>query len=146
MAQRSARKVCSPQSPRYACAVANAPEPKRVAELRSFLGLVNYYGKFIPTLASTAARLHNLLRKNARWVWGKAQKAAFRGVKELLQSSDLLVHFDPEKQLILACDASPCKQTTNTLVVIISPAYNQHHYKECSDEHSAASRRKCCKI
>ena len=45
--------------------------------------------------------------------------------------SDLLVHFDPEKQLILACYASPCKQTTNTLVVIVSPAYNQHHYKEC---------------
>ena len=91
------------------CAVAIAPEPKRVAELRSFLGLVNYYGNFLPNLALAAVRLHNLLRKKARWVWGKAQKAAFRGVKELLQLSDLLVHFDREEQLILACYASPCK-------------------------------------
>ena len=87
-------------------AVADAPEPKRVAELRSFLGLVNYYGKFLPNLTSTAAPLYTLLWKNASWVWGKAQKAAFMGVKELLQSAELLVHFDPEQQLILACDAS----------------------------------------
>ena len=32
---------------------------------------------------------------------------SFQGVKDLLKSSDLLVHFDPEMQLILACDASP---------------------------------------
>ena len=76
-------------------------------ELRSFLGLVNYYGKFLPNLASTAAPLYTLLWKNASWVWGEAQKAAFMGVKELLQSANLLVHFDPEQQLILACEASP---------------------------------------
>ena len=40
-------------------AVANAPEPTRVAELHSFLGLVNYYGKFLPDLAPTAAPLYN---------------------------------------------------------------------------------------
>ena len=88
-------------------AVADAPEPKRVAELRSFLGLVNYYGKCLPYLASTAAPLYTLLRKNVSWVWGKAHNAAFIGVKELLQSADLLVHFDPEQQLISACDAKP---------------------------------------
>ena len=88
-------------------AIADAPEPKRVSELRSFLGLVNYYGKFLPNLATTAAPLYTLLKKNARWTWGKAQKEAFKRVKDLLQSSDLLVHFDPEELLILACDASP---------------------------------------
>ena len=88
-------------------AIADTPEPKRVSELRSFLGLVNYYGKFLPNLATTAAPLYTLLKKNARWMWGKAQKEAFKRVKDLLQSSDLLVHFDPEELLILACDASP---------------------------------------
>ena len=88
-------------------AVADAPEPRRVAELRLFLGLVNYYGKFLPNLATAAAPLYDLLRKNAAWTWGQTQKAAFQSVKKLLQSSNLLVHFDPEKQFILACDASP---------------------------------------
>ena len=88
-------------------AVADAPEPKRVSELRSFLGLVNYYGKFLPNLATIAAPLYTLLKKNARWMWGKAQREAFKRVKDLLQSSDLLVHFNPEEPLILACDASP---------------------------------------
>ena len=78
-----------------------------MAGLRSFLGLVNYYGKFLPNLASVASPLYNLLQKNAPWVWGSTQKRAFREVKRLLQSSDLLAHFDPEKELILACDASP---------------------------------------
>ena len=73
--------------------VAEAPEPQRVDELRSFLGLVNYYGKFLYNLASTAAHLYQLLQKNAPWVWGKVQRAAFKEVKKLLQSSDLLVHF-----------------------------------------------------
>ena len=88
-------------------AVANAPEPSRVAELRSFLGLVNYYGKFLPDLATAEAPLHNLLRKNTPWRWGRDQQSAFEKVKALLQLSDLLVHFDPKKEIILPIDASP---------------------------------------
>ena len=88
-------------------AVANAPELTQVAELHSFLGLVNYYGKFLPDLATAAAPLHNLLRKNTPWRWGKDQQSAFEKVKALLQSSDLLVHFDPKKEIILAINASP---------------------------------------
>ena len=88
-------------------AVAEAPKPTGVAELRSFLGIVNYYGKFLPDLATTAAPLYNLLRKNTQWQWGKIQQSAFEKVKALLQSSDLLVHYDPGKEIILAADASP---------------------------------------
>ena len=85
--------------------MAEAPDPKIVAELRSFLGLVNYYGLFLPNF--TAAPLYDLLWKNAPWTWGKAHRVSFQGVKDLLKLSDLLVHVDPENQLILACDASP---------------------------------------
>ena len=86
--------------------VAKAPKPTGVAELRSFLGIVNYYGKFLPDLATTAAPLYNLLCKNAPWQWGKIQQSAFEKVKAL-QSSDLLVHYNPKKKIILAADASP---------------------------------------
>ena len=58
----------------------------------------------MPNLAIIAVPLYNLLKKNARWTWGKA---AFKEVKDLLQSADLLVHFDLEELLILACNASP---------------------------------------
>ena len=60
-----------------AAAVANATEPTRVAELCSFLGLVNYYRKLLPDLATTAAPLYNLLCKNTPWRWGKHQQSVF---------------------------------------------------------------------
>lgn len=54
-------------------AVKLAPHPKNVAELRSFLGLVNYYGRFLPQLASTLAPLNGMLRKRTPWHWGDRQ-------------------------------------------------------------------------
>ena len=88
-------------------AIADAPAPQDVSQLRSFLGLVNYYGKFLPQLSSTLAPLYRLLEKKQRWSWGEAQTEAFRKTKTQLTSSCLLAHYDPEKDLILACDASP---------------------------------------
>ena len=88
-------------------AVAEVPKPTNVAELRSFLGLVNYYGKFLPNLSSTAAPLYELLRKSTAWKWSDRQQTAFQKLKDCLQSANLLVHFDSRKEIILACDASP---------------------------------------
>lgn len=47
------------------------------------------------------------MRKDEPWQWGKEQHDAFEQSKELLQSSDVLVHYNPDRQLILSCDASP---------------------------------------
>ena len=55
-------------------AVAEAPEPKRVAELRSFLEFVNYYGKFLPNFASIAAPLYDLLQKDAQWTGARLKE------------------------------------------------------------------------
>ena len=88
-------------------AITEAPPPKDVSELKSFLGMVNYYGKFLPNLATTLAPLYRLLRKENAWHWGREQTQAFERVKKMLKSSDLLVHFDSSKPLVLACDASP---------------------------------------
>ena len=88
-------------------AIKEAPTQSDVSQLRSFLVLMNYYGEFLPNLSSLLAPLHNLLHKNVKWDWGKKQEASFKEVKGLLTSSKLLVHFDPEKDLVLTCDASP---------------------------------------
>ena len=88
-------------------AMLQAPPPKDVAELRSFLGLVNYYGKFLPNLATILSPLYRLLQKKQKWIWSSDQEQAFRKIKELLKSSRVLVHFDSTLPIILSCDASP---------------------------------------
>ena len=88
-------------------AIVDAPTPQNVHQLSSFLGLINYYGKFLPNLSSLLAPLYLLLQKKAKWKWMKAQEKAFQESKTLLTSSPLLVHYDPAKKLVLSCDASP---------------------------------------
>ena len=88
-------------------AIRLARAPKNVSELKSYLGLINYYARFMPNLATLLAPLHELLKKHTRFFWGKRQQSAFQSSKELLQSSNVLVHYDLEKEIILCCDASP---------------------------------------
>ncbi len=88
-------------------AISEAPKPQNVSQLKSFLGLVSYYSKFLPSMATTLAPLYSLLQKNKRWQWGQEQQCAFETAKSRLQSDSLLVHFDTNKEVTLACDASP---------------------------------------
>ena len=89
------------------CTIVDAPVPKDVTQLRSFQGLLNYYGKFLPQLPSTLAPLYALLQKKARWTWGATEDKAFQEAKGQLTSPCLLVHFDSRKELVLSWDASP---------------------------------------
>ena len=88
-------------------AIMEAPQPTNVTQLKSFLGMLNYYGKFLPNLSTCLAHLYGLLKRNSRWTWGPEQKEAFQKAKSLLTSSKVLTHYDPTKPLTLACDASP---------------------------------------
>ena len=88
-------------------AITEAPVPQDITQLRAFLGLLNYYGKFLQNLSSLLAPLYKLLEKKSHWVWRKEQQDAFEEAKTQLTSSCLLMHFDPLKEVILSCDASP---------------------------------------
>jgi hypothetical protein len=54
-------------------AVVEAPDPRDISELRSFLGMVNYYAKFLPNPATTLSPFYRLLRQTTAWHWGPKQ-------------------------------------------------------------------------
>ena len=88
-------------------AVLQAPKPDNVSQLRSYLGLVNYYHKFLPDLATTLHPLNALLQTGAKWDWSKECDRTFKETKRLITSDGLLTHYDPSRPIRLACDASP---------------------------------------
>ena len=88
-------------------AIADAPTPTNTSQLKSFLGMLNYYGRFLPDLATLLAPLYELLHSTRKWSWKEPQQKSFQQVKLLLVTSSFLTHFDPKKPVILTCDASP---------------------------------------
>ena len=94
------------KSPDKIKAVTEAPKPQNVSSLRSFLGLINYYNRFIPNLASVLQPLYQLLEKGKKWNWSKQCEEAFQKCKLLLTSDTVLTHYDPDRPVRLACDAS----------------------------------------
>ena len=87
-------------------AIWDAPLPTSVSELKSFLGMLSYYSKFLPGMSSTLHPLYHLLKKNVSWTWKEAQAQSFTASKQLLTSSSCLIHYNPMWELTLACDAS----------------------------------------
>jgi len=57
--------------------VKNFPTPKKVNQLKSFVGLVGYYRKFIPQFSKIAAPLHKLLQKDESTCGRKVMKLRF---------------------------------------------------------------------
>jgi hypothetical protein len=69
-------------------AVVEAREPKTAAEVRSFLGLVNYSARFIPDLSIVSAPLRELTRKNSVFRWAKSEQESFDELKKRLASAE----------------------------------------------------------
>ena len=68
-------------------AIVEAPAPRNTAQLRSFLGMVNYYGKFLSNLSHTLAPLYQMLQKQRRWSWNTPQEEAFLAAKKQLTAA-----------------------------------------------------------
>ncbi|XP_048247554.1 uncharacterized protein K02A2.6-like [Haliotis rufescens] len=88
-------------------AIVSAPAPQNVTKLKSFLGMVQYYQRFLPNLSTTLVPLHGLLQKDAPWSWTKKHDTVFLKVKSHLSSCKVLTHYNPDLPLNLAADASP---------------------------------------
>ncbi|KAL9265740.1 Retrovirus-related Pol polyprotein from transposon 17.6-like protein, partial [Drosera capensis] len=80
--------------------------PKKVPELRSFLGLMNYYRRFIQGYSSLAAPLTDLLKKNKTWDWDTRCQQAFDALKVAVMKEPVLALPDHTKGYEVQTDAS----------------------------------------
>ncbi|CAM8999660.1 unnamed protein product [Rhodiola kirilowii] len=91
--------------PKKIAAIQNWPVPANQQQLRSFLGLANYYRRFIKNYSIIASPLTNLLRKD-NFSWNSETSQAFQNLKDALSTSPVLALPDFTKQFIVETDAS----------------------------------------
>ena len=96
--------------PDRVAALRRFPRPNTVRELQAFLGLFNFYRRFVPAAAATLKPLTDMLggapAGPTRLSWSPSAAAAFSAAREALAATALLVHPSPHAQLSLVTDAS----------------------------------------
>src|SRR5258705_5974241 len=86
--------------------VQNFPQPRTVKGVRSFLGLCNFYRKFVEGYAKISKPLVEQTEKNRPFEWTRPREEAFQALKDKLTTAPVLKHFDEDKPVELHCDAS----------------------------------------
>ena len=100
----SANGICT--DPKKTIAIKNWPTPRNVKELRSFLGLANYYRRFVKGYSAIAAPLTKLTKKDETFVWTTCEEKAFLGLKAALTDTPVLSVPNMHKPYAVYCDAS----------------------------------------
>ena len=92
--------------PNKISAIASWPIPKDAKELQRFLGLANYYRRFVAGYARIAEPLHQMTHKEAPFLWNEMAGKAFTLLKERLCADPILHHPRNDKTFVVATDAS----------------------------------------
>ncbi|RWS18592.1 uncharacterized protein B4U80_06799, partial [Leptotrombidium deliense] len=92
--------------PKIIDAVQEFKPPKNLKQLRSFLGLTNYYRKFVSNYTNIVKSLYELLQKDVPFEWSKECQTAFESLKEKLITAPVLVHFSEKHPVVIHTDAS----------------------------------------
>ncbi len=92
--------------PEKVAAVQEIVVPTNVKKLQIFLGLCNYYSKFIPDYAKICKPLHLLLRKDMPFVWAPSCQVAFELLKTKLSTAPVLIMPNPNEPFAIHTDAS----------------------------------------
>ena len=87
-------------------AILEWPTLKRVRGVRSFLGLANFYRRFIKDYAQVARPLNDLTKKDQAFKWKESQQTAFNTLKQRFTTAPILTFPDIDKQFHLETDAS----------------------------------------
>lgn len=81
------------------------PTPTSVSDVRSFLGLANFYRRFVKDYSRIALPLTELTKETNAWAWSTPQQQSFDALKAALCSPDVLLVPDQSKPFVLNCDA-----------------------------------------
>ncbi|XP_062714735.1 uncharacterized protein K02A2.6-like isoform X1 [Aedes albopictus] len=92
-------------SPEKLLTIEKAKVPTDTTELKAFLGLINFYGKFVPHLSAKLSCLYALLRKDTKFVWNEKCQQTFEESKQALITANFLEFYDPAKPIIVVSDA-----------------------------------------
>ncbi|XP_078518462.1 solute carrier family 22 member 6-A-like [Lissotriton helveticus] len=84
----------------------NLPSPKNREELVKFLGMAEFYNKFIPKFAERSLTLRSLLKKNPEFVWSNQCEKEFLDIKSSLKNASDLGSFDVTDDVVVMTDAS----------------------------------------
>ena len=82
------------------------PMPQCVRDVRKFLGLANYYRRFVKDFARVALPMNKLTRKDEKWKWEEEQQKAFESLKQIFTSRPTLATPDLDKEFRVEADAS----------------------------------------
>lgn len=93
-------------NPRKLSAIVDAPVPVNLKQVQSFVGLCNFYSRFIPQFATKMSPFYELVKKNACFRWTELHQQAFDQIKQIFVNCDLLQHFNPDFQTCLETDSS----------------------------------------
>ena len=74
--------------------------------MQKFLGLANYYRRFIKDFAKIVRLLHKITRKENKWSWEERQQKAFEELKERFMTELVLVTPDLDKEMRVEADVS----------------------------------------
>ena len=86
--------------------ILNMKPPSNTSEVRSFLGLVTYFGKFIPNFPAITEPLRRLICQKADFIWNGKQESAFSKIKTFISKAPVLSYFHPVFETEIVADAS----------------------------------------
>uniref|UniRef100_A0A2A4JAD9 RNA-directed DNA polymerase n=1 Tax=Heliothis virescens TaxID=7102 RepID=A0A2A4JAD9_HELVI len=92
--------------PSKVAAIKEFPTPRTVKQLRAFLGLMNYYRRFVAKYSHMTVPFCRMLQKGRAWKWTPEEDRQFEAVKHAFIETVVLIHPDNNRQYYLQTDSS----------------------------------------
>lgn len=125
--------------------ILSVKKPQDRKELQSFLGLANFFGRFIKNFSGIIEPLNELRQQNTRFEWGKKHDIAFQQLKNQLSSKPVIQPFDVKKETTLVTDASE-KSIGGVIMQNEHPIIYMSRKLNCSEQNYSNTEREALAI